>query len=630
MGWDTASKGFYQSSLPLVALSTVGKVRKRYIIYPSNGMVLMRAKSKPRRNTDPAQTAKAPTGIAGLDEATRGGLPRGRVTLLFGGPGCGKTVLALQCLVHGAGQMNEPGIFVAFEESSRQIVANADSFGWDLPRLQECKLFFLDASLQPGVVRAGHFELTGLLSSLEVKVRELGAKRIVFDGIDVLLSLLQDAAAERTELYRIADWLLRHELTGIVTAKALGTDPFALPHYAFAAYMADCAILLERRHVGVVSEREISILKYRGSSFLENKAPFVIGPSGIEVAEQHTYHPPTVATTERLSTGVSRLDTMLRGGYFRGATILITGLPGTAKTSLGGAFIAASCQQGERALFVTFDEHGADNVRNLASIGLQLQPLIDAGQLRIMSALSLTDSSEIQLLRIRAAIREQRASCVVVDPISALSKSSDPATALGVLARFVHWIKVNGITLLCTSLLSNPDPLSQAVELGVSTLADTWIHLTYMQYGGERNRGLSIIKSRGTAHSNQVRELVLSDQGLSLCDVYEAGGEVFMGSMRSEQERLRHEAERRMAEQAQQRRVELERARNELLSRRDSLQREIELAEHDLASAVKNESSRQGRVLEYRDDALRRRGADTDSPPPPPDGARPRRVRERR
>ncbi|HNN94477.1 MAG TPA: ATPase domain-containing protein, partial [Pseudomonadota bacterium] len=323
-------------------------------------------------------TEKAPSGIAGLDEATRGGLPRGRVTLLFGGPGSGKTVLALQYLVHGAAQLNEPGVFVAFEESSRRIVANAGSFGWDLPRLQARKLFFLDASLQPSVLQAGQFDLTGLLSSLEVKVRELGAKRIVFDGIDVLLTLLQDSAVERMELQRISDWLLRHELTGIVTAKALGADPFALPHYAYAAYMADCAILLERRHVGVVSEREISILKYRGSSFFENKAPYVIGPKGLEVAEQQLHHPLTLAATERLSTGVSRLDTMLKGGYFRGATVLITGLPGTAKTSLGGTFLASACQKGERALMVTFDEHGAETVRNLASIGLQLQPLIDA------------------------------------------------------------------------------------------------------------------------------------------------------------------------------------------------------------------------------------------------------------
>jgi circadian clock protein KaiC len=579
----------------------------------------MRARANLNPSTERSTIEKAPTGIAGLDEATHGGLPRGRLTMLFGGPGSGKTVLALQCLVHGAAQRNEPGIFVALEENSRQVVANAGSFGWDLPTLQKRKLFFLDASLRPNVVQAGKFELTALLSGLEVKVRAMGARRVVFDGIDVLLTLLRDESAERAELYRIHDWLLQHQLTGILTAKAFGPDPFAQPHYTFAAYMADCALALERRHAGMVSEREISIIKYRGSSFLENKAPFVIGPNGIEVAEQQASLQPTSSPSERLSTGVSRLNTMLKGGYFRGATTLITGLPGTAKTCLAGAFISAACQRGERALFVTFDEHGADTIRNLKSIGIQLQPFVDNGQLRILSALSLTDSSEIQLMRIRTAIRDQRASCVVVDPISALTKSSDSATAIGVLSRFVHWTKVNGITLVCTSLLSNPDPLPQALELGVSTLADTWLHVTYSLYGGERNRGLSIIKSRGTSHSNQVRELILSDDGISLTDVYESAGEVFMGSVRSEQENRRREEERHLSEQAQRRRIELERVRAELLARREVLQRELELAELDLENTVRGEKERQGRLLLYREESLRRRSGDvTDSPPTRP------------
>lgn len=547
----------------------------------------------------------------------QGGLPRGRLTLFFGGPGSGKTVLALQCLVHGAARLNEPGIFVALEESSRQVIANAGSFGWDLPALQQRKLFFLDASLRPNVIQAGKFELTALLSSLEVKVREMGARRVVFDGIDVLLTLLQSDAAERAELYRVYGWLIQHQLTGILTAKAVGPDPFAQPQYTYAAYMADCALRMERRHAGMVSEREISILKYRGSSFCENKAPFVIGPNGIEVAEQQANLQPTLSSTERLSTGVSRLNTMLNGGYFRGATTLITGLPGTAKTCLGGAFIAAACQRGERALFVTFDEHGVDTVRNLKSIGVQLQPFLDSGQLRIVSALSHTDSSEIQLMRIRSALREQGASCLVVDPISALTKSSDAATAVGVLSRFVHWIKVHGITMVCTSLLSSPDPLSQAVDLGVSTLADTWIHVTYSLYGGERNRGLSIIKSRGTAHSNQVRELIISDKGLALADVYESAGEVFMGSMRSEQENRRREEERHLSEQAQRRRVELERIRAELLARREVLQRDLDLAELDLGNAVRGETDRQSRLALYREESLRRRSGDVSDPAPP-------------
>ncbi len=303
----------------------------------------MALRKKARRRSQGADhpTNKAPTGIAGLDEAMQGGLPRGRTTLVFGGPGCGKTVLALQSLVNGAGQ-REPGIFVAFEENSRQIIANASSFGWDLPGLQQRKLFFLDASLRPNVVRAGKFDLTALLAGLAVKVKALGAKRLVFDGIDVLLTLLDDPAAERAELYRIHEWLIENDLTGILTAKAAGTDPFSQAHYAFAAYMADCALLLVRRHQDVVSERDVSILKYRGSAFSENKSPFVIGPTGMEVAEQHSAIDTVAASTERLPTGVPRFDTMLKGGYFRATTALITGLPGTAKSSLCGAFVEAA------------------------------------------------------------------------------------------------------------------------------------------------------------------------------------------------------------------------------------------------------------------------------------------------
>jgi circadian clock protein KaiC len=543
----------------------------------------------------------------------RGGLPRARTTLVFGGPGCGKTVLALQVLVNGARQWSEPGIFVAFEENSRQVVANAASFGWDLPRLQKRRLFFLDARLGIDVVRAGKFDLKGMLEGLAVKVREIGAKRLVFDGIDVLLTLLDDRASERVELSRIQEWLLAHGLTGILTAKALSDEPFSHAQYAFAAYMADCALLLARRHQNVVSERDLTILKYRGSAFSENKAPFLIASSGIEVADQHFELEPTRATTERVSTGVPRFDTMLRGGYFRGSTVLITGLPGTAKSSLCGAFIEAACRRRERALYVSFDEQSGETIRNFASIGIRLQPFADSGQLRMRSALSLTDSAEVQLMRVRAAIREHRATCVVVDPISALAKSSDLGIAIGVLARFIHYVKVNGITLVCTSLLSSPEPHRGGGELGASTLADTWVHLSYAQYGGERNRGLTIIKSRGTGHSNQVRELVLSEQGITLADVYEAGGEVFMGAMRWQRENLERDEERRLEMDAQKHRAELERSAAELRARQELLSREIELNEQELEMASQAESKRLERIAGRRSELLRQRGADPES-----------------
>ncbi|HEY6036788.1 MAG TPA: circadian clock protein KaiC, partial [Kofleriaceae bacterium] len=458
---------------------------------------------------------KVSTGISGLDAALFGGLPDGRATLLFGGPGSGKTTLALQILAHGA-KIGEPGIFVAFEENSRNLIANAASFGWGLAALERRHaLAFLDARLEPDVVQAGAFDLRGLLATLEVKARELGARRIVFDGIDVLLAMLDDPAAERAELFRIHHWLLAQQLTGILTAKSEGADPFANERFRFAAYAADCALVLTRTDADGVSERDVSILKYRGSPFAENRAPFVIGPAGLEVAEQNPTTRVERTSTERLSTGVPRFDIMLNGGYFRAASVLITGQPGTAKSTLSGAFVAEACKRNERAVYVGFDEPHDETIRNLASVDIQLAPHIASKRLCMLDVRSLSDSAEVQLMRIRSGIRAHGASCVVIDPISALAKSSSNAAARSVIARFIHWCKLEAITLVCTSLVAGARPDEEITELGASTLCDTWVHLSYAERGGERNRAITIVKSRGTAHSNQVRELVLSDAGIT-------------------------------------------------------------------------------------------------------------------
>jgi circadian clock protein KaiC len=558
---------------------------------------------------------KCPTEILGFDEVTHGGLPRGRTTLVFGGPGCGKTVLALQVLVNGARRWRESGVFVAFEESSEAIVANAASFGWDLPRLMRRKLFFLNAALRPDVVHAGEFDLSGLLSSLALKVRDLKAKRIVFDGVDVLLALLNNPATERAELHRLHSWIAAQGLTGIVTAKAESDEPFSQARYAFAAYMADCALLLTRRHADSVSERELSILKYRGSAFAENKAPFVIGSAGIEVAEQGSRAEDIRPTTQRVTSGVPRLDTMLDGGYLRRSSVLITGLPGTAKTSLSGAFIYAALQRDERALYVSFDEDARETVRNLASIGIRLEPFVQSGRLRMTSPLSLSDNAEVQLMRIRATAREQGATCLVVDPISALGKSSKGSMSLGALARFILWSKSNGLTALCTSLLASHDPHLESAELGVSTLCDTWIHLAYAQHGGERNRSITVIKSRGSGHSNQVRELTLSNDGITLADVYQAGGEVYMGTLRWEKENAERDAQRRMEADAVRHRLELERVRAELLARAELVQRELAVNKAELADTKRVESDRILRAKRRQAQLLVQRGADTDHEP---------------
>jgi circadian clock protein KaiC len=470
---------------------------------------------------------------------------------VVGGPGSGKTILALQFLVNGARDLDEPGIFVAFEETSSRIVSNAESFGWNLPELRRKKLFFLDAQPKPDLVQLGSFDLSGMLAALESKAKSMKARRIVFDALDIVLALLPDAAAKRREIHRLHEWLLERGLTGVITAKAAPNDGSAHGDQSFGVmqFMVDCVVILNHAVVLGVSQRNVRVQKYRGSRFNENESPFLIGSTGLEVAVARTLgHAIAVVTNERVSSGISRLDTMLGGGYYRGASVLITGFPGTAKTTLSGAFAEAACRRGERTMFVSFDSDGAEVIRNLASVGIQLQRYVDNGRLSIVSARTITGSAETYLVHIKSLATQHRAQCLVIDPVSTLSKSGNEQTAHSVAERLIDWSKSEGITMVCTSLLDEMRSQTEASSpLQISTLADTWIHLNYLVQAGERNRGMSIVKSRGTAHSNQVRELILSDTGVTLTDTYTAGGEVLMGTLRWQKE----SAERRAADVAE-------------------------------------------------------------------------------
>ncbi|MGZ8779703.1 MAG: circadian clock protein KaiC [Thermoanaerobaculia bacterium] len=522
--------------------------------------------------------AKAPTGIAGLDEITGGGLPRGRTTLLAGGSGSGKTILALQFLVNGAQQHGEPGIFVAFEETPARIVGNADTFGWKLDELQQGKLYFIDAQPAPDLVQSGTFDLSGMLAALGAKAEEMGAKRIVFDALDIVLALLSDPAAQRREIYRLHAWLLAHEMTGIITLKADNDDGGAIGQpFGFMQFMVDCAVILNHTVVLGVSQRNLRVQKYRGSSFDENESPFLIGRGGFEVAVTRTLgRGRSEVTNERVSSGVARLDTMLGGGYYRDASVLITGFPGTAKTTLSGAFAEAACARGERTMFVSFDSDSNEVIRNLVSVGIRLDRFVEDGTLHMISARTITGSAETYLVRIKTLAKEHRARCVVVDPVSTLSKTGNELTAHSVAERLIDWSKAEGITLVCTSLLDEMSSQSEAGSpLQISTLADTWIHLNYHVQAGERNRGMSIIKSRGTAHSNQVRELILSDTGITVTDAYTAGGEVLMGTMRWEKESAERHAAEVAAVTARLQNVKLEAEQAELEARVKSLQVEL-------------------------------------------------------
>ena len=564
--------------------------------------------------------AKAPTGITGFDEITGGGLPRGRTTLLLGGPGSGKTLFSLQCLVHGARARKEPGIFVAFEETSKRIVANAESFGWNLGELcRQGKLFFLDAQPTPDLVQSGNFDLNGMLAALEAQSREMKARRIVFDALDIVLALLPDHAARRREIYRLHEWLLEREFTGIITAKSGGDESSSISQqpFGFMQFMVDCAVILNHSVVQGISHRNLRVQKYRGSAFDENESPILIGAAGIEVATAPALDQARAKLSSlRVSSGIKRLDTMLGGGYYRGASVLITGLPGTAKTTLSGIFAEAACRRGERTLFISFDSDVGEVVRDLGSVGIRLERHVKSGRLRMASARSITGSAETYLARIRTLAREHGARCVVIDPVSTWSKSGHDAAVHSVAERLTDWTKAEGINLLCTSLLGEvSSPSEVGASLQISTLADTWIHLDYLVQAGERNRGLSIIKSRGTAHSNQVRELILSNEGVTLADTYSAGGEVLMGTLRWEKERAEHIAKEVTEVASRLKHVRLAAEEAELEVRVKSLQVELEAKQVEKALLIHTTESLAGDLSRGRARMEVLRGADAATAP---------------
>jgi circadian clock protein KaiC len=561
---------------------------------------------------------KAPSGIVGFDEITGGGLPRGRTTLLLGGPGSGKTVFALQYLVNGARTFGEPGIFVAFEETSKRIMANAESFDWKLGQLQRRKLLFVDAQPKFDLVQTGDFDLCGMLAGLGLQAMQIKARRIVFDALDVVLGLLPDLAARRREINRLYKWLIDRGLTCILTLKGTADEPNSVTDqlYGFMQFMVDCSVILNHSVVVGVSQRNMRVQKYRGSSFDENESPFVIGDGGFDVAIARTLGRADVkVTNERVTSGVKRLDTMLGGGYYRAACVLITGFPGTAKTTLSGAFAEAACRRGERTLFVSFDSDGSEVIRNLASVGIRLERYLKSGLLRMVSARTIVGSAEMSLVRIKAMAAAHRARCLVIDPVSALSKSGTDLAAHGVGQRLIDWSKADRITLVCTSLLNEISAHSETdTPLHISTLADTWIHLSYVVQAGERNRGMSIIKSRGTAHSNQVRELILSNAGVTLADIFTAGGEVLMGTMRWEKESAERVADEVAEVDGKLKLVALDAQQAELEVRLKAVQTELMAKQLEKTLLARTTASRKAVILHGSVRMRELRGGDAQKP----------------
>jgi circadian clock protein KaiC len=570
---------------------------------------------RPRYTT---ASKKAPTGITGFDEITGGGLPRGRTALVQGGPGSGKTIFGLQFLVNGAQHFNEPGIFVAFEETSQRIVANAESFDWGLERLRRKQLLFVDAQPQPDMAQSGDFDLCGMLAGLEAQAAAHKAKRIVFDALDIVLALLPDLAARRREIYRLHDWLLKRALTCIITLKATVDEPSSVTQqpYGFMQFMVDCSVILNHSVVLGVSQRNLRVQKYRGSQFDENESPFVIGKAGFDVAVVRMLGRADAAiTNERVTSGVNRLDTMLGGGYYRGACVLITGFPGTAKTTLSGAFANAACRRGERTLFVSFDSDGSEVIRNLSSVGILLNRYVKSGILRMVSSRTVNGSAELCLVRIKELAQAHGARCLVIDPVSALSQFGNEMTAHGVAERLLDWSKAERITLVCTSLSNEiSERAEDDTSLNMSAMADTWIHLNYLVQAGERNRGMSIIKSRGTAHSNQVRELILTDEGVTLADIFTAGGEVLMGTMRWEKESAERVADEVAKVAAKLKRVTLDAEQAELEVRTKAVQTELIAKQTEKTLLARTTASHKAEVLRGSVRMRELRGGDAAAP----------------
>jgi circadian clock protein KaiC len=520
----------------------------------------------------PQTTEKMLTGIVGFDEITGGGLPRARTTLVIGGAGCGKTVFALQALVNGARRKKEASIFVAFEESATQVIANAATFGWDLPALSKRKLFFLDARLSPDVVKAGEFDLIGMLSVLKAKAEEIEATRIVFDGIDVLLNLLDNTAAERREVYRIREWLAETGLTGIITQKA---DRDGEQRHGFLQFMVDCVIVLRHQVLDGSAFRNLRVMKYRGSGFAGDEFPISVTGDGMQLTNRGPTELQYAVSDKRISSGLARLDHMLKGGYHCGSNVLISGAPGTAKSTLSGLFAAAACERGERTLYVSFDEGAAQIVRNLRSVNIDLTPHLKSGLLKMYSTRTRGPNVEDQFFALRAQVRLHNPTCLVIDPLSALSTKLSHLASADAAQQFLDFLKAEGITVVNTSLM---DGLStdEATATGISTIADTWIHLSYIVQDGERNRALTIVKSRGTGHSNQVRELSLSDQGVSLTDVFIAQGKVLMGVARWEWEQEEAASQKRAKTATELKKLQLHLSQAEATARLQVVQAEMD------------------------------------------------------
>jgi circadian clock protein KaiC len=558
------------------------------------------------------QLPKSPTGIQGLDEITGGGFPKGRTTLICGSAGCGKTLLAMEFLVRGAMQFNEPGVFMAFEETAADLTKNVASLGFDLKDLVARKKIVLDfVYLEPSEIKeSGEYDLEGLFIRLGHAIDSIGAKRVVLDTIESLFSSLPNQLILRAELRRLFRWLKDKGVTAIITGERGETT---LTRQGLEEYVSDCVIVLDHRVNDQISSRRLRVVKYRGSTHGTNEYPFLIDEDGFSVLPVTSLGLQQIASTDRISTGIPRLDAMLGGaGYYKGSSVLVSGTAGTGKTSVAICFAVAACQRGERALYFSFEESPSQIIRDMRSIGIDLEPWVQKGLLQFQANRPTFAGLEMHVMTVNKAIKVFKPKVVVFDPLTSFIIGNNENEVKMMVMRLLDLIKVNKCTVLFTSLILSGTSLEQS-QVHIASLIDTWLLLRDIEIGGERNRGAYILKSRGMAHTNQIREFLLTDHGVELRDVYVGPSGVLTGSARLVQEAQEKAVQTLREQEVENRQLELERKRVVLEAQIAALRAEFAVQETASMKIIGQEQAQEAQLAQERTDMGLSRKADAKS-----------------
>ena len=552
---------------------------------------------------------KSPTGIQGLDEITGGGLPTGRPTLICGGAGCGKTLLAMEFLVRGATQFNEPGVFMAFEETAEELTQNVASLGFDLETLIAQNQLALDFIYieRSEIEETGEFDLEGLFIRLGYAIDTIGAKRVVLDTVESLFAGLPNPLILRAELRRLFRWLKNKGVTAIITGER---GDGLLTRQGLEEYVSDCVIVLDHRVNNLVSTRRLRVVKYRGSTHGANEYPFLIDEDGISILPITSLGLQHQVSVERVSSGIPRLDAMLSdAGYYRGGSILVSGTAGTGKSSLAGHFADAACRRGERVLYFAFEESAGQIIRNLRSVGIDLEPWAQQGLLQFQATRPTFAGLEMHLTTMHKVVTRFQPQIVIVDPLNSFISAGNENEVKAMLMRLVDFLKMHRITGFFTSLTAGGGALDHT-DTAISSLIDTWLLLLAIEAGGERNRALSILKSRGMAHSNQTREFLITAHGVELCDVYVGPGKVLTGSARLAQEAEEQAAALTRRQDIERRQRELERKRTLMDAQIAALNAEFAAQEAETVALIESQQWRETKLTQERLDMAQSRKAD--------------------